>query len=387
LDIPVWASYPITVLWIVGLTNAFNLIDGSDGIAAGAALFAAICMAVVFALNGSQIGSAISIALAGATLGFLFFNFPPASIFLGDSGSLLLGFTLALLGILTTQEASMTLAVAIPVLSLGFPLLDTGLTIGRRFLRRQPIFASDRAHIHHRLRDLGHTPRGVAFVLYGACAVFSLIALLMLSPAKAYAPVVFVALGTALWLAVQRLRLPELLEVQRVARRVMRQRDVIAHNIRLREALSSIRRAQSPKEILDALCLACIGGDFERMELSMVTPDGEVLSGQHGVVSTKNGCQWIWEKPNAVPLNQRSELRTPILTADGRTVGRLSVWCSFANHFFLTDIHLLAVEFQPEIHAALGRVQNLAAVRAAEAASTRPAEPQAQVLPSLEKLA
>jgi UDP-GlcNAc:undecaprenyl-phosphate/decaprenyl-phosphate GlcNAc-1-phosphate transferase len=365
IEMPLWASYPMTVLWIVGVTNAFNLIDGSDGIAAGAALFASVCMAIVSAMGGDSLGVIVGVAVAGATLGFLFFNFPPASIFLGDSGSLFLGFTLAVLGIVTTQEASTTLAVAIPVLSLGLPILDTLLTIGRRFLRRQPIFTSDRAHIHHRLRDLGHSPRAVAFLLYGFCAIFSLLSLLLIGPVTApYAAAVFVVAGAAVWLAVQRLRIPELLEVRRIVKRGMRQRDVIAHNVRLREALIRLRNAQSPDGLVHALYAACEGGEFDRMELLLNPDEGDVLAGAPGVVGSDSGHRWSWERLNNASPERRWELRVPVQARNGRTVGRLSVWCSVDREFLLTDVRLLTTEFQPAIHSALVRVGEKSAASA-----------------------
>jgi UDP-GlcNAc:undecaprenyl-phosphate GlcNAc-1-phosphate transferase len=157
-----------TVVWLVGITNAFNLIDGLDGLAAGAALFALTTMFVVASLNGLIGAATVTIILAGATVGFLCFNFHPASIFLGDSGSLFLGFMLAGIGLLGSQKSPTVIAVAIPIVSLGLPVLDTTLAVARRFLRGQPIFTADRAHIHHRLLSLGHSPRRVALLLNSA---------------------------------------------------------------------------------------------------------------------------------------------------------------------------------------------------------------------------
>src|SRR5207237_5770704 len=133
----------------VAITNAFNLIDGLDGLAAGSALFCTLVFFVVALQNHSWLGSLMSVALAGAILGFLRFNFNPATIFLGDSGSLFIGFMLSALALAGAQKTPTIVAVAIPVVSFGLPVLETVLSVVRRFLSGQPLFAADRGHIHH----------------------------------------------------------------------------------------------------------------------------------------------------------------------------------------------------------------------------------------------
>jgi UDP-GlcNAc:undecaprenyl-phosphate GlcNAc-1-phosphate transferase len=166
------------------------------GLAAGAAMFALSTMFVVGSINGQAGPALVTIALAGATLGFLVYNFNPASIFLGDSGSLFLGFMLAGIGLLGSQKSPTVIAVAIPIVSLGLPVLDTTLAVARRFLRGQPIFTADRAHIHHRLLSLGHSPRRVALLHYSACALLGLGGMLLVND-SAYVAVVLVVIGRA----------------------------------------------------------------------------------------------------------------------------------------------------------------------------------------------
>lgn len=164
-----WLSLPLTVIWLVGCSNAFNLIDGLDGLAAGIGFFATLTMLVAGLLHGNVPLVMATAPLAGALLAFLCFNFNPASIFLGDSGSLLIGFTLGCFGIIWSQKSTTLIGMTAPMMALAIPLLDTGLAMARRFLRRRPLFSGDRGHIHHRLLDRGFSPGKVAMLLYGVC--------------------------------------------------------------------------------------------------------------------------------------------------------------------------------------------------------------------------
>lgn len=184
-------SLPLTVLWIVGITNAVNLIDGLDGLAAGIALITTLTAAVIaFTLDNLGV-TATCVALAGSLIGFLIHNFNPAKIFLGDSGSMFLGFVLAVTSVRGSQKGTTAVAVLVPLLMLGVPLLDTSLAVARRFRRLQyegrnsdnaivyllknlgQIFRPDRKHIHHRLLDLGLSQRRAVGVLYGLGALFA----------------------------------------------------------------------------------------------------------------------------------------------------------------------------------------------------------------------
>jgi len=142
---------PITVLWVIGITNAFNLIDGLDGLAAGSALFSTLVVFVVAIFNGSSLVSLLTLALAGAILGFLRFNFNPATIFLGDCGSLFIGFMLSALALVGSEKAPTVIAVAIPLVSFGLPILETTISVMRRLISGRPLFSADREHIHHKL--------------------------------------------------------------------------------------------------------------------------------------------------------------------------------------------------------------------------------------------
>lgn len=185
---------PLTLLWVVGLTNAVNLIDGADGLAAGVSAIAAL---VMFALTRGelQLIPLLTLILAGAALGFLPYNFSPARIFLGDAGSLFLGFMLSVLAIIgVTKQAAFT-TLFIPVLILGLPITDTVYAMWRRFRNRRSIFKPDNGHIHHRLLDLGLSTRQTVFVLYFCSVYFGLAAIIFDRIDRSYSylfPIIFV---------------------------------------------------------------------------------------------------------------------------------------------------------------------------------------------------
>jgi UDP-GlcNAc:undecaprenyl-phosphate GlcNAc-1-phosphate transferase len=228
------ASLPLTVLWIVGITNAVNLIDGLDGLAAGTALITTVAVAVI-AVARSELGTAgACVALAGSLAGFLFHNFNPARIFLGDSGSMFLGFVLAVTAVRGSQKGTTAIALLVPLLVLGLPVLDTGFAVVRRLNRlrshgvRSPspsryvlrnqhhVFLPARGHIHHRLLEIGLSHRRAVVTLYVVAAVFALCAFSLVLLRTAWvAGVLFGTLATsmalffgALYLRVGRRRSP-----------------------------------------------------------------------------------------------------------------------------------------------------------------------------------
>lgn len=193
-------SFLVTVLWIVGITNAVNLIDGLDGLAAGAAAIMTAAVALIAAYRGVLGVTAASVALAGSLIGFLWFNFNPARIFLGDSGSMFIGFVLAVTAVRGVQKGPTVVSIFVPLLVLGLPVLDTTFAIFRRTVRLgseslgsahrlryvarnlNRIFLPDRGHIHHRLVDSGLSQRNAVLTLYGVvvlmvAAAFSLVLL------------------------------------------------------------------------------------------------------------------------------------------------------------------------------------------------------------------
>ena len=168
-----------TVAWIWLTTNAVNIIDGRDGVAAGVAIFAAVTLAAVAAHSHHPTVALLLVALAGAGLGFLPFNLPPASAFVGDSGAYVLGFVIGTLAIRGATGPSDVVFLAVPVVALGFPILDIGLAFVRRMLHGQLPMARDEDHIHHRLEVAGAGPRGLLAIIYTIAALFSVGAILL----------------------------------------------------------------------------------------------------------------------------------------------------------------------------------------------------------------
>lgn len=172
-----WLAIPVTVIWIVGITNAINLIDGLDGLAAGVSLFATAVNFAIALIHHNQPMIFFSAILAGAIIGFLVYNFNPATIFMGDSGSMFLGFILATTSLQVNQKSSTAVALLIPIIALGLPIADTLLAFARRTIAGRSPFAADRGHLHHRLLDNGFSHRQAAVFLYVCCFILAIAAL------------------------------------------------------------------------------------------------------------------------------------------------------------------------------------------------------------------
>lgn len=166
-----WISIPLTIIWIVGVTNAINLIDGLDGLAAGVSGIAIATILVMGILMGNETVILLAAVLLGSIGGFLYFNFHPAKIFMGDSGSLFLGFALATLSMLGFKQITVVSFVT-PLLIIGVPLSDTFFAIVRRWVQKKPIFAPDKGHLHHCLQQLGFSHRMTVLIIYGIAAFF-----------------------------------------------------------------------------------------------------------------------------------------------------------------------------------------------------------------------
>jgi len=166
-------SIPITLVYIVGFTNVINLIDGLDGLAAGVSAIAAASLAVLAAQGNRLDAAALAVAVIGACLAFLIFNFNPASIFMGDSGALFLGFTLATISLMGVMKSTATIALAVPLLIIGVPIFDTASAIIRRVLHQRPIQEADKGHIHHRLLGRGFDQRQTVLIIYVWCVALA----------------------------------------------------------------------------------------------------------------------------------------------------------------------------------------------------------------------
>lgn len=173
--VPVWIAWPISVIWIVGVTNAMNLIDGLDGLSAGVGAIIAATLTIICWQAGQWVGVLVGLVLVGALVGYLPFNFPPARIFLGDTGSLVIGYGLALIALEGYRKTAI-LAFIVPILALAIPLLDTFLSILRRLRTGQGVFSADRLHMHHRLLHREGSHKNAVLMLYFLTGCFCMIA-------------------------------------------------------------------------------------------------------------------------------------------------------------------------------------------------------------------
>lgn len=174
-----WWAYPITLVWIVGVTNAINLIDGLDGLAAGVSTISSLTLFAVAIFTKQPTIAVLALALTGATLGFLPYNFNPAKIFMGDSGSLFLGYMLAVISVMGVFKSAAALSILVPVFAIGIPIFDTFFAMIRRVLNGKSITEADKGHLHHRLMDAGLSQKQAVLALYFVSAVlgFSAVAL------------------------------------------------------------------------------------------------------------------------------------------------------------------------------------------------------------------
>lgn len=174
-----WLSIPITLFWIVGITNTINLIDGLDGLASGVASIAATTLLFTAATLGHDFIMMQCAIIAGASLGFLPFNFNPAKIFMGDTGSLLLGYMLAVTSVSGMVKSVAAVALAVPVFALGLPIFDTTFAIIRRYINKKPIMEADKDHLHHKLMKIGLNQRQTVLVMYFISMMLGIIAVII----------------------------------------------------------------------------------------------------------------------------------------------------------------------------------------------------------------
>ena len=198
-------AIPATIFWIVGLTNTVNLIDGLDGLAAGVSSIAAVTIFLVAMEEGSPFVAMVTAALAGAAVGFLYYNFNPARIFMGDTGSMFLGFMLAGISVVGAVKSAATIALIVPILALGLPILDTTFAIVRRARNHRPIFKPDKGHLHHRLLARGFTQKQAVLLMYVVSALFGLCALALTAVSTQAATLIILIVAAAVFLGVRKL--------------------------------------------------------------------------------------------------------------------------------------------------------------------------------------
>jgi UDP-GlcNAc:undecaprenyl-phosphate GlcNAc-1-phosphate transferase len=293
----IW-SIPVTVLWLVGVSNALNLVDGMDGLAGGVTLVALCVTTGAAIVLGNADVAWQTFALIGALLGFLRFNAPPARIFLGDSGSLVIGFLLAVLSVKGATRRDGALFALAPIFALSYPLLDTGIAILRRFLRKEPLSRADGRHIHHQLRAIGFGPRRAvavlllqsAFVgLLGLCITFAPPKLTVAVACAGGAILVFVFVYGMRWL-----RYHEFLEASTSFRSLVRNaRNIIRDKILARDVALRIESACDFEELTAILRDAAEIFRLSKLEICL---DSDPVPSLRGL-STPRQTEWRIEYP------------------------------------------------------------------------------------------
>jgi UDP-GlcNAc:undecaprenyl-phosphate GlcNAc-1-phosphate transferase len=312
-----WQGMVLTIVWLVGCANAVNLIDGLDGLAAGIALFGSATMLVGALLSGNlQLAAAVA-PLLGALLGFLVFNFNPASIFLGDCGSLVLGFLLGCYGILWADKSAALVGITVPVIALSVPLLDTTLAIARRFLRMQPIFGADRSHIHHRLLARGFsTPRAV-LLLYVAAGMAGTLALFVARVQRPWDAVIIVLFVCAAITGVNQLGYVEFGALRRLIVNDTLRRTLNGH-IALDRLEQGLNKAATPEDCFTAIQSAAKDLGFHRLRMQF----GSQTFKWHG-----EGGPLRWSEVR-IPISERDWIE---LSHEGGAAGHTTSVIAFAE--------------------------------------------------------
>jgi UDP-GlcNAc:undecaprenyl-phosphate/decaprenyl-phosphate GlcNAc-1-phosphate transferase len=344
---------PLTIFWVLLITNAFNLIDGLDGLAAGSAIFSTLVVFVSSLLAPNATVALLAIVLAGAILGFLRLNFHPATIFLGDSGSMFIGFMLAALALAGSQKAPTMIAVAIPVLSFGLPILDVCLAVSRRFLGGKPLFSADRDHIHHKLLKRGLSQRGVVLVLYGVTAVFALLSLILMHDAALIA-LVLIVIGLGIALGVQYLGYPEFSELQEAFGRASGKKRFVANNVTIRHAIDALSHCADIVALLGVLkgTLQTIGFDGLRLGTTSSAFDSIRAGADEFIHEDELKLFWSDGSFNDSVWNLRLDLNSP----SQRHIGYLCLIRTSTDRPLVFDINLLSGDFVAALSTALLRV-------------------------------
>ncbi|HME80476.1 MAG TPA: MraY family glycosyltransferase [Candidatus Eremiobacteraceae bacterium] len=177
-----WFGIPFSLFWYLGMVNAINFLDGLDGLVAGYTTIACVALTVISLLKGQYLVAITTCALAGAAAGFLPFNYSPARIFMGDGGSLFIGFVLATVGVMGTEKQAVAISLVVPLLILALPILDTAKVIARRLHKGAPLSGADREHVHHQLLDLGLSQRQAVLLIYAVCGILGVVAIVLSLP-------------------------------------------------------------------------------------------------------------------------------------------------------------------------------------------------------------
>jgi UDP-GlcNAc:undecaprenyl-phosphate GlcNAc-1-phosphate transferase len=369
-DLRMAIGLPLTILWVLLITNAFNLLDGLDGLASGAAIFSTLVLFATSLAVGSPAISFLTVVLAGAILGFLRFNFHPASIFLGDSGSLFIGFMLSALALVGSQKAPTMVAVAIPVVCLGLPILDVVIAVLRRFIGGKPLFRGDDDHIHHKLLKRGLSHREAVLILYGVSAGFAMLSLVLLHGQRTIG-IVLAVIGIGVCLGVQYLHYAEISELQHLVRLARNRRHILGNNLNVRRATESLNSCGDFPMICRILEDALQPIGFDGIEFANVSTDGLPEAFFAPLRRTSGGSlRRYW---SAYPVSEPAwQLRLELSSHSAVKRGYFSLLRNQSRDLLLVDLNLLTMGFPAALAAAIERamLRSQAAQRETEVEAT-----------------
>ena len=369
IHLPTVVSFALTVFWLVAISNAFNLIDGVDGLATGAALFSSVVILIVALAGGHSVMTVVTIVLCGALAGFLRYNFNPASIFLGDSGALFVGFLLASLSLLGAQKATTAIAVITPILAFGLPVVDTSVTMVRRLIGGRPMFQGDGEHIHHMLLARGWSQRRVVLILYSVCAAFGLVAALSTKTSSPMTGFVLFVIAAAVIVAVGHLRYHEVDELRAGVKRTVGDRRVrIANNVRVRRAGHVLSKASSFEQVFAALtemleseefaCAVVLLGHPGRAEATSAALESTKGSSSAEIVNGRMVWSWTRQGSELTDIVDSSEhwcFKVPLSTANGDW-GSMNFYRPLGGPPLLLDLNYLSGFLRRELSEAAERI-------------------------------
>ncbi len=344
----------LTVFWVVLITNAFNLIDGLDGLSAGSALFASLLIFAVSLFKHTPQVSVLALLLAAAIFGFLRHNFHPASIFLGDSGSLFIGFMLSALALSSSKTQTSVEDIAIPMVAFGLPLLDVGVSVIRRFMNNKPLFSGDDDHVHHKLIKRGLSHRNAVIVLYAVGAIFG-IASLSLLHREISGGFLFFPIALGVWLGIRKLKYAEMNELDEAARQIWRQKRVTANNLQIRHAIESFDDSDLDfGDICRILQSSLARAGFCGISLSFPHITWMDQASLFPLQFDANG-RWshYWAEMD-LPSPQW-ELKIELTSASGDKLGDLYLLRERASDNLAVDVNLLGNEFRRMMSRAIER--------------------------------
>lgn len=367
--LPPAIGFVLTVFWLVGISNAFNLIDGIDGLATGAALFSCIVMLLIFLAAGNPLMIVVTLVLSGALIGFLRYNFNPASIFLGDSGALFVGFLLAALSVISAQKSTTAVAVITPLLAFGLPVVDTGVTMARRLISGRPIFQGDGEHIHHMLLARGWSQRRVVLILYAVCGVFGLFAALSSQSSPSVGGLVLVVIAAAVIVAVGHLRYHEVDELRAGVKRTVANRRIrVANNIRVRRTGLALSKADSFNEVVESLGQMLEFEEFSYANVQLGQPGRArpaerafaASNPQHQLQLDNGRIIWRWklngvDEDEVIGSTDYWCFRLPLSTASGEW-GWMNFYRPLDGPPLLLDLEYLSGPLRRELSEAAERV-------------------------------